>query len=151
MGILNGFFVPPQVATANLAWASVAIHQVQVSQRHRRPPSSSALDTFYSVTLCNTLLKSWSETFLSCPGWHCLFWFCTGVFNGENPLCTGTGLSVDPVQSTKPYIQQTAPWRRHYDPVLFLYEQITPQRCLPTAAPATVDRWASASCETRQV
>lgn len=32
------FFVPPQVATANLAWASVAIHQVQVSELLRVQP-----------------------------------------------------------------------------------------------------------------
>lgn len=62
-----------------------------------------------------------------------------GVFNGESPLCTGTGLSVGPVQSTQPYIQQTTPQRRHYGPVLFLFEQITPQRCCPTATLATVD------------
>lgn len=52
----------PQVATANLAWASVAIHQVQVSKCHRRTPLSSVVHTLFSVTL------HWkAEVNSSCP------------------------------------------------------------------------------------
>lgn len=36
------------------------------------------------------------------------------VLHWGNPLCTGTGLSVCPVQSTRPCVQQTSPLRRHY-------------------------------------
>lgn len=48
----------PQVATANLAWASVAIHQVQVSKCHQRTPLSSVVHTLFSVT---------NEVNSSCP------------------------------------------------------------------------------------
>lgn len=71
-----------QVATANLAWASVAIHQVQVSKPYCKIPPSTK-----NVFVCYDL------------GSLSLFWCC---FNGGNPPCSGSGLSLTPVQSTRP-------------------------------------------------
>lgn len=81
-------FLPLQVATANLAWASVAIHQVQVGKRPQRTGLDLKFDTVADFPSCYTSLNTWTKVKPVRPtyydlGWLCLFWFCTGVFNGE--------------------------------------------------------------------